>query len=107
MADKKRYTVKVVETCRLWGVVEVEAESQEEAQQLAEEDFVPSWDDSDIEERFSLVLTENGVPVEFSPEAFDIDPANPYGKKTDPEVATEKPEAEKAKESDHDPEIRR
>jgi hypothetical protein len=42
MTDKKWFTVKVVETCCLWGTVEVKAESQEEAQELAEREFIPN-----------------------------------------------------------------
>ena len=39
MSDKKRYQVKVTETHLFWGLVEVEACSEEEAQEIAAEEF--------------------------------------------------------------------
>jgi hypothetical protein len=78
--EKNTYAVRVVEQCRLWGVVQVHATHQEEAEQLAAENFVPNWEDSDVEERWVTVLTENGVPVKPDWEAWERDDKNPYRK---------------------------
>jgi hypothetical protein len=78
---KNTYTVRVVEQCRLWGDVTVQAASQAEAEELAGENFVPSWEDSAVEGRETRVLTENGVPVEFDWDGFEqTDVQNPYRK---------------------------
>jgi hypothetical protein len=61
MSDKKRYQVKVTETHLFWGLIEVEACNQEEAQEIAEEEFQVNWDDSDLLERDTQIVTENGA----------------------------------------------
>ena len=78
MPAKKLYAVKVVETRRFWCHVEVEAETQAEAEELALDDYTVEWDDSAEENCEVTILAENAVPVEWSQEAYELDPENPY-----------------------------
>jgi hypothetical protein len=75
---KKLFTVQIEELSRMRQVLQVQAENQEEAQAVAEENFLPNWSESISEGREVTLLTENGVPVEWSPEASERDPQNPY-----------------------------
>ena len=60
MTEKKRYNIKVTESHLFWGVLEVEAESEEEAREIAAEDFQVNWSDSELLERDTQIVTENG-----------------------------------------------
>jgi hypothetical protein len=64
-----RYVVRV-EVCCAEGAVYVEAPTQEEAEHLAQDEFVPEYT--------TTVLEENGALVEWSSEAHAHDPSNPY-----------------------------
>ena len=61
MNDKKRHKIKVSETHVFWGYVEIEAESEEEAREIAAEEFQVNWSDSELLERDTQVLTEDGA----------------------------------------------
>ena len=88
MRQKKRYEVNVTETLFVWGVVEVEAFTQEEAQELARADFQIDWSNYDILESDTENMTENGQAMIWSDEASNVDPENPYVK--DPEFSSNK-----------------
>lgn len=87
-----RYVVRV-EVCCPEGEVEVEAATQEEAEWLARDEFEPKYT--------STILTENGVPVEWSAEAHARDSSNPYR----PAQASPEEEVEAGPENDPGPEM--
>ena len=91
MNEKKRYEVHVTETHFFWGSVEVEARSQQEAQEIAAEEFQVDWSDSDLLDWGTQILTEEGVPVSWSTEAFKGDPRNPYVKETESGIREDSP----------------
>jgi hypothetical protein len=78
MTVQKTYTVHVCLTVNFWGNVEVEADSQQAAEERAAEEFECDWGRAEWESVATTVLTENGCPVEYSVEAFGLDPMNPY-----------------------------
>ncbi|MCI0457466.1 MAG: hypothetical protein L0Z62_10895 [Gemmataceae bacterium] len=82
MTKKKRYTVHVNMTARYWGHVEVEADTQAAAEELAGDQFECDWNLAEQEIVFTTVLTEDDCPVVYSREARALDPANPYRKVT-------------------------
>jgi hypothetical protein len=86
---KKRFEVRVTETWLFWGSVEVEAESQDKAEQLAAEEFQVSWEDSDCSDRTTEISTEDGQPMKWSADAFERDSNNPYVAESEPALAAQ------------------
>jgi hypothetical protein len=60
---KQTYTVHVRQEFIAWGVEEVEAESEQEAREIAEEQFQFDWSNSRVERVISTVFSKTG-PVE-------------------------------------------
>src|SRR5262245_14297868 len=77
MKGAKRYRVRVTETCVNWGVVEVEAQSQREAEEKAEDQFDSGEHDDGTVELDTLVLSQDGCSLAWSKEAERADPENP------------------------------
>jgi hypothetical protein len=63
MTAKRLYKVHVSEVRRFWGVVTVEAESEEEAEEDAREEFCPCWVESECLKSYARVLIEEGQRV--------------------------------------------
>ena len=64
----RHYKVRVSEARRFWGLVTVEAESEEEAEEIARDEFCPCWDDSVCLDSDASVVSEekhSGVPSEM------------------------------------------
>jgi hypothetical protein len=84
MKGNKHYQVRVTETCVNWGVVEVDAPSQREAERMAEERFDSGEHEDGTVEVDTLVLTQDGHWVGWSEEDSRADPDNPYHVVADP-----------------------
>jgi len=75
---KKKYRVHVTETITNFGIVEVEAYSQREAEEVAEDQFDSSEHDDGRVEWETFILAENGIPVEWCEETESKNRDNPY-----------------------------
>ena len=76
--EKKKYRVHVTETITNFGIVEVEAFSQLEAEVVAEDQFDSSEHDDGRVELETFILAENGIPVEWCEETESRNRDNPY-----------------------------
>ena len=76
--EKKKYRVHVTETITNYGIIEVEAYSQFEAEMVAEDEFQSSEHDDGTVGWDTCLLSENGVPVVWSDEAAAKGSDSPY-----------------------------
>jgi len=74
---KKKYRVYVTERITNYGVVEVEAFSEFEAEVIAEDQFDSAEHDDGTVEVDAFVLDENAIPFHWSVEAADQNRDNP------------------------------
>jgi hypothetical protein len=88
MRQSKRYTVHVEKVVTEWSVVEVEAENQKEAEEFARDSSDGTLCSGGGGQCVVTVLTEDGIPVEWSHEAWRKDGKNPYGRRPFPSAGT-------------------